>query len=99
MNESVAGTRECMRCRQAKPITNFLPTGSPFFPKGHSLICTSCLERMVPANNLDKVDALMRYLDLPFDIDRWTSLYATYKDHTLTAYSKFLGTGRYATIS
>ncbi len=41
---------------------------------------------MVHQDNLGEVDRLCRYLDVPFDINKWTSLYEIHKDHTLTAY-------------
>lgn len=50
------------------------------------MICTSCLEVMVAQDNFNEVDRLCRYLDVPFDLDKWTQLYTVYKDHTLTAY-------------
>lgn len=78
--------RQCLKCRQQKPETDFASTPSQFFPGHRSYICTSCLEKMVPQDNLGEIDRLMRYLDLPFDLDKWTSLYSIHKDHTLTAY-------------
>ena len=78
--------RQCLKCRQQKPETDFAATPSQFFPGHRSYICTSCLEKMVPQDNLGEIDRLMRYLDLPFDLDKWTSLYSIHKDHTLTAY-------------
>ena len=32
----------------------------------------------------------MRWLDLPFDLNKWTQLYEQHKDHTLTAYFNLL---------
>lgn len=79
-------TRRCMKCKQEKPIHNFQYTPSNFFPAHRSMICTSCLETMVDQANLGEVDRLCRYLDVPFDLNMWTQLYKTHKDHTLTAY-------------
>ena len=53
---------------------------------------------MVAQDNLGEVDRLMRYLDLPFDLDRWTSLYAIHKDHTLTAYFNTLLDEHYSAL-
>lgn len=78
--------RRCIKCRQEKPEYNFQHTPSQFFPGHRSLICTSCYETMIDQSNLGEVDRLCRFLDLPFDIDKWTSLYKIHKDHTLTAY-------------
>ena len=78
--------RQCLKCRQSKPEFNFQRTPSNFFPGHRSYICTSCLETMIDQSNLGEVDRLCRYLDLPFDLDKWTSLYNIHKDHTLSAY-------------
>lgn len=45
---------------------------------------------MTPQDNLGEVDRLMRWLDLPFDLNKWTQLYAQHQDHTLTAYFNLL---------
>ena len=79
-------TRRCMKCRKEKPETDFQYTPSKFFPAHRSLICTSCLEVMTPQDNFGEVDRLCRYLDLPFDLDKWSQLYAIHGDHTLSAY-------------
>ena len=91
-------TRRCLKCRQTLPLENFQYTPSNFFPQHHSLICTNCLELMVPQDNLGEVDRLCRYLDVPFDLDKWTSLYAIHKDHTLTAYFNTLLDAHYQTL-
>ena len=75
-----------MKCRKEKPETDFQYTPSKFFPAHRSLICTSCLEVMTPQDNFGEVDRLCRYLDLPFDLDKWSQLYAIHGDHTLSAY-------------
>lgn len=90
--------RQCLRCRQEKPITDFAATPSKFFPNHRSMICTSCLEKMVPQDNLGEVDRLCRYLDIPFDLDRYTSLYSIHNDHTLTAYFNTLLDDHYQSL-
>jgi len=50
---------------------------------------------MVKQDNLGEVDRLMRYLDLPFDLNKWTQLFAVHKDHTLTAYFNLLDTDQH----
>lgn len=82
----VTKKRHCLRCKQDKPEIEFQPTSSTFFPGHRSYICTSCLERMVAQDNFGEVDRLCRWLDVPFDINKWTQLYGLHKDHTLTAY-------------
>ena len=91
-------TRRCLKCRQDKPEYQFQSTPCKFLPGHRSPICTTCLETMIHQDNLDEVDELCRFLDLPFDIDKWTSMYAKYKDHTLSAYFNLLYDEKYATI-
>lgn len=91
--------RRCIRCKQEKPESNFQYTPSPFFPAHRSIICTSCLEIMTDQANFTEVDRLCRYLDLPFDLDRWTQLYEQHKDHTLTAYFNTILDTHYQGIS
>ena len=78
--------RKCLKCKQEKPIHEFQYTPSNFFPSHRSQICTSCLELMVHQDNMGEVDRLCRWLDVPFDLNKWTQLYTIHKDHTLTAY-------------
>lgn len=92
-------TRKCLKCKQEKPETDFARTQSPFFPGHRSLLCTTCLETMVQQDNFNEVDALCRYLDIPFDLDKWTSLYALHKDHTLTAYFNMMYDAHYRATS
>lgn len=53
---------------------------------------------MIDQSSLGEVDRLCRYLDVPFDLDRWTSLYAIHKDHTLTAYGNMLLDDHYQSL-
>lgn len=91
-------TRKCIKCRENKPEHLFQYTPSKFFPSHRSLICTPCLETMVNQENLGEVDRLCRYLDVPFDLDKWTSLYAQHKEHTLTAYFNMLYDAHYSAL-
>jgi len=92
-------TRRCIKCKQEKPIYNFQYTPSKFFPAHRSLFCTSCLEAITDPTNLDEVDKVCQYLDLPFNIDKWTSLYAIHKEHTLSAYFNMLADDAYDKVS
>ena len=90
--------RKCLKCRQIRPLIDFARTPSKFFPGHRSLICTSCLQTMVAQDNLGEVDRVCRYLDVPFDLNKWTSLYQTHKDHTLTAYFNLLLDDHYQSL-
>lgn len=78
--------RTCLKCKQVKPEENFQYTPSNFFPGHRCYICTSCLETLVHQDNLGEVDRLCRWLDVPFDLNKWTQLYAIHGGHTLSAY-------------
>ena len=86
----MTNVKKCLKCKQERPIEQFQDTPSKFFPNGKCYICTPCLETMVKQDQLGEVDRLMRWLDLPFDLNKWTQLYAQHKDHTLTAYFNLL---------
>ena len=98
MEISEGKTRRCLKCKRELPQEAFQHTPSKFFPGGVCYICTSCLETMVKPDNLGEVDRLMRWLDLPFDLDKWTQLYAQHKDHTLTAYFNLLYDDHYSNL-
>ena len=91
-------TRRCLKCKQERPQEQFQSTPSKFFPGGRSYICTPCLEAITPQDNLGEVDRLLRWLDLPFDLNKWTQLYEQHKDHTLTAYFNLLYDDHYSPL-
>lgn len=86
----MTNVKKCIKCKQERPLEQFQDTPSKFFPGGKCYICTPCLETMVKQDNLGEVDRLMRWLDLPFDLNKWTQLYGQHQDHTLTAYFNLL---------
>ena len=91
--------RKCIKCKQEKAETAFAYTPSNFFPGHRSIICTQCLEKMVPQDNLGEVDRLCRYLDVPFDLNKWTQLYKIHGEHTLTAYFNLLLDDHYEALN
>lgn len=94
----VVKTRKCWKCKQEKPEHQFQYTPSNFFPQHRCFICTPCLETIVPQNNFGEVDRLCRFLDVPFDLDKWSQLYDIHKDHTLTAYFNTLLDDHYQSL-
>ena len=83
-------THKCLYCKQERATEEFVPTKSPFHPKGRSLLCVNCLERLVKADDLEAVDKMCRWLDIPFLVDQWTRLYKNSKERTLRLYVKLL---------
>ena len=83
-------TRTCAKCKQSKPIAEFLPSSSPFHPGGYTIYCMDCLERIIDATNLAQVDKLCQWIDWPFLPNEWTKLYRSGKDRTLHLYAKLM---------
>ena len=92
-------TRRCIKCKREQPNEFFQSTPSKFFPGGKCYICTPCLETMVKQDNLSEVDRLMQWLDLPFDLNKWTQLYEQHGDKTLTAYFGLLYDDHYSHLN
>ena len=95
----VIKTRKCYKCKQEKPEYDFVRSPSKFLPHGRSYICTSCLEKMVAQDNMNEVDKLCQFLDVPFDINAYTALYKIHGDRTLSAYFNTLLDDHYASTS
>lgn len=92
-------TRRCIKCKREQPNEFFQSTSSKFFPGGKCYICTPCLETMIKQDNLSEVDKLMQWLDLPFDLNKWTQLYEQHGDKTLTAYFGLLYDDHYSHLN
>ena len=92
-------TRKCFKCKRELPEHQFQYTSSDLFPGHRSYICTSCLEKSIKQDDFNEVDRICQWLDLPFDLNKWTQLYEQHKDHTLTAYFNTLLDDTYARIS
>lgn len=94
----VVKTRKCWKCKQERPEHQFQYTPSNFFPQHRCFICTPCLETLIAQNNFGEVDRLCRFLDVPFDLNKWSQLYDIHKDHTLTAYFNTLLDDHYQSL-
>ena len=86
----MATNRTCLKCKINKPISEFLPTKSPFHPGGYTICCMDCLERTIDQANLAEVDKLCQWIDWPFLPNEWTKLYRSGKDRTLHLYAKLM---------
>lgn len=80
----------CGKCKIDKPITEFVPTKSPFHPKDRSLMCLTCLEKLVDPKDLNQVDKMCQWLDVPFFVNEWTRIWNAAKERTLHVYVKLL---------
>ena len=99
MATDVLKKRTCLKCKQEKLREHFARTTSPFFPGHLSIICNECLCNMVDAGNWDEVDKMLRWLDLPFEIDKWTNLYKIHGRETLIAYLNLMTDRAYDSVS
>lgn len=81
----------CGKCKVDKPTTEFVPTKSPFHPKGRSLLCLTCLEKMTDPTDLGTIDKMCQWLDIPFLVNEWTRIWKAAKERTLHVYVKLLG--------
>lgn len=86
----MATNRTCLKCKINKPISEFLPTKSPFHPGGYTICCMDCLERTIDSSDLAQVDKLCQWIDWPFLPNEWTKLYRSGKDRTLHLYAKLM---------
>lgn len=80
----------CGKCKIDKPITEFVPTKSPFHPKDRSLMCLTCLEKLVDPKDLNQVDKMCQWLDIPFFVNEWTRIWNAARERTLHVYVKLL---------
>ena len=92
--------RTCPLCGKKKNIDLFPPMGdtTKFSQEGKSPYCASCLGERIDRHDLETIDTLCRFLDLPFDADAWVRMQDS-KDtleEVILDYSFELVHGRYA---
>ena len=70
-------TRSCGLCSKSKLISEFVPAGanSLFAKDGISTVCYDCVTEMIEFNDLDSVDKLCQFLDIPFMANDWLEIY------------------------
>lgn len=69
-------TKNCGICSKAKLIEEFVPSGqnSLFAKDCISPICYDCVLKLVDFKDLDSVDKLCKFLDIPFLANEWIEL-------------------------
>jgi len=78
----MATTKQCFRCKENKPQTEYAPTSSLFFPDITVDVCYGCLNKQVKMTNLHEVDKLLQWLDVPFFPDDWIETYELNEEKT-----------------
>ena len=77
-------SKECEQCHRHKDSHHFLPTKSFLFPSGYINVCTECLsQRLDTDESWEIMDKICQYLDIPFDLERYTELQQTNTPETL----------------
>lgn len=95
--------RNCGICSKAKLLEEFVPAGSEslFAIDGLSSICYDCMSERIEFNDLDKVNKMCQFLDLPFLANDWLDLYkrSDNKRYILQEYIKTVRQSEYAESS
>ena len=67
--------QKCEMCGKTKPISEFMPSSSPFWKNGHINMCYECVEKMVDGNDLNQVDRLLQFANMAFMPQEWRKIY------------------------
>lgn len=78
--------KRCKICNQDLAYKKFISTRSKFFPDSFSDICLDCLYKKIDPTNLNTVDKVLQYLDLPFYPDIWIEVFEMNEDQALENY-------------
>lgn len=76
-------TYRCAICENIRVPQEMVPCGknSLFGMEGVGTICLDCLINRVNFKNLDSVDRMCQFLDIPFDPDKWIGIYRSRQDY------------------
>lgn len=96
-------TKCCGICSKPKLLQEFVPAGAnTIFQKDTlSTVCYDCVCEMIEFNDLDAVDKLCQFLDIPFLANDWLNLYKSIdnKRKILEDYIKTVRTSEYSNAS
>ncbi len=76
------GYRICPKCGNKYTEENFFPMSghSKFAVNGRSPICCNCITENVNIHNLEEINKICQFLDIPLDINSWLKLAEKYND-------------------
>lgn len=96
-------TKCCGICSKPKLLQEFVPAGAnTIFQKDTlSTVCYDCVCEMIEFNDLDAIDKLCQFLDIPFLANDWLNLYKSTdnKRKILEDYIKTVRTSEYSNAS
>lgn len=78
---------KCKKCDEEKSSLDFIRSRAIWFNNGISDICESCLSGMIDSRDLNSVDKILQYLDIPLIPNEWIDLYEVNGDKTLEIYT------------
>lgn len=91
--------RICPFCGKKKEIENYPPVSnlSQYGKNGLSIMCIDCICDRVNKNDLETVDRMCQFLDLPFDADKWVAMARTHEElsHRIMEYCVALTRDQY----
>lgn len=67
------GTK-CEVCGKTKPASEYMPSSSPFWVKGHINICYDCIAQLVDTNDLNQVDRMLQFANMAFMPQEWRKI-------------------------
>ena len=66
---------QCQMCEDILPLTEFMPSKSPFWAKKHINICYDCVGSLVDYRDLNQVDRLLQFANIAFEPNEWIKIY------------------------
>jgi hypothetical protein len=63
----------CNGCKRNRGLIQFYNSNSPLFSDGKVPLCKTCIKEMMPEDDLEKVQSVLRKIDKPFLIDVWNN--------------------------
>ena len=78
---------KCKKCGEEKSSLDFIRSRAIWFNNGISDICENCLSGMIDSRDLNSVDKILQYLDIPLIPNEWIDLYEVNGDKTLEIYT------------
>lgn len=92
--------KQCARCGNSFPPSNFAPTKSYFYTDGCLPICNDCVEIYVAnsCGNWRDIDKLCQYADIPWVPREWERLYEMNGDKTFPTYAEVFAQAEYESL-
>lgn len=83
----MALTKKCKLCSIDKSLTEYARSASDFFDDSYVDICFGCIEKRVNFKDLNKVDKLLQWADIPFLPDDWIETWEANGNETFRIYA------------